>query len=147
MPEICTAYIQNCTGHTLILTGYGDKSSPTRGLTYQMDAWAFGSVLPGYVEPFGVAFSKQSHDEDDGATAVYSLAGTSIIQIDGYSTEQSAHYLQVETKGAGSRTCVLATCATSAVHMAPTASSISWYPLGRCRRARSTRSAPSPPTR
>jgi hypothetical protein len=60
MPEICTVYVQNCTNRTLVLSGYGDKSSPTQGSTYQMDAWAFGSILPLYVEPFGVGFSDQS---------------------------------------------------------------------------------------
>jgi hypothetical protein len=129
MPEICTVYVQNCTNRTLVLSGYGDKSSPTRGSTYQMNAWAFGSILPLYVEPFGVGFSDQSHDEDDSATAIYSLAGSQLFRIDGYSTEQSGHYLQVETVGFNSYPLfAVTTCATSAVHTAP-ASSISWHPV------------------
>lgn len=99
MADKCTLAIQNFTGKTLAMVGYGDKTSPTRGSAYQMDAWQFGTVFPGHLSTCVAQFFDGSHDEDDSATAFYNLGGLAAFRIDGYSDDHSNHYLQVEMTG------------------------------------------------
>lgn len=76
---------------------------------YQMTNWQFSNVAPKNYTTFYVEFFSGHNDEDDGAEAYYTISDSSGNQfvIQGRSTNDSAHYLQVECQS-GTTAYVLA---------------------------------------